>query len=266
MSHEIAKQDFSFQISTLDQALDYARMISESDLAPKDYKGKPGNCLIAMQFGSEIGLKPMQAIQNIAIINGRPCVWGDAMLGLVMSNPLCEYVNERQEAGTAYCTVKRKGDAKEYTYEFSMDDAKKAGLSSKAGCWTQYPERMLQMRARGFALRDKFPDVLKGLSMREEVEDYIIEGEKAVNKNETEEKIAKLIEAKAGPVPLLNTLAFEDVHCMMNDATTIEELDKAAAYAKELSEDDKPKARAMYKTKYLKLVSALSGDVRNDSE
>jgi len=53
-------------------AMEYAKLISESDLAPKDFKGKPGNVLIAIQYGVEIGLKPMQAIQNISVINGRP--------------------------------------------------------------------------------------------------------------------------------------------------------------------------------------------------
>ena len=49
---------------------------------------------------------------------------------------------------------------------------KKAGLWGKAGPWSQYPKRMLQMRARSFALRDKFADALSGLLMAEEVQDY----------------------------------------------------------------------------------------------
>ena len=153
--NEISNQEFAYQITSLDQAMEYAKLISESDLAPKDYRGKPGNVLIAMQFGAEVGLKPMQAIQNIAVINGRPSLWGDAMIALVQSHPLCEYIRENYENETAYCTVKRRTDDKEYTYEFSKSDAKTAGLLTKAGVWSQYPERMLQMRARGFALRDK---------------------------------------------------------------------------------------------------------------
>jgi hypothetical protein len=52
-----------------------------------------------------------------------------------------------------------------------MDDAKAAGLLGKQGPWSQYPKRMRQMRARGFALRDVFPDVLKGMPVAEEVMD-----------------------------------------------------------------------------------------------
>ena len=52
-----------------------------------------------------------------------------------------------------------------------MEDAQKAGLQGKSGPWSQYPKRMRQMRARAFALRDVFPDVLRGMPIAEEVMD-----------------------------------------------------------------------------------------------
>lgn len=259
MTQELKK--FNYEITSLDQAMEYAKLIADSDLAPKDYRGKPGNVLIAMQFGAEIGLKPMQAIQNISVINGRPSVWGDAMLAIVQNHPACEYIRERTENDTAYCTVKRRGDEKEYTYEFSKQDAKTAGLTGKAGPWTNYPERMMQMRARGFALRDKFADVLKGINMREEVQDYVIEATPEEKKTVAAQTITALIEAKDKP-----TISFEDVHCMMTDATTMEELDHAASFAKQLSDADKDKARAMYKTKYLAFVNAQTGEITNNEK
>jgi hypothetical protein len=252
---------FNFEITSLDQAMQYAKLISESDLAPKDYKGKPGNVLIAMQFGAEVGLKPMQSIQNIAVINGRPCVWGDAQLALVQASSVCEYVRERLENGTAYCAVKRRGDDKEYVYEFSKEDAKIAGLLNKPGCWTQYPDRMLQMRARGFALRDKFADVLKGIAMREEIEDYVIEASSEEKKATAADTVNRLIAAKSAP-----SVSFEDVHCMMTDAYTMEELDHAASFAKELNDDDKVKARELYKTKYHSFVNAQTGEFKQDDK
>lgn len=254
---ELATKDelFSYQIKSLDQAMEYAKLISESDLAPKDYKGKPGNCLIAMQFGAEIGLKPMQAIQNIAVINGRPSLWGDAQLAVVLASPVCEYVRERFEGDTAYCTAKRKGEP-EYTYEFSVEDAKAAGLLGKPGPWTMYRDRMLQMRARGFALRDKFADVLKGIAMREEVQDYVVDVTPEKNKADSAKMLDELIEKKEMP-----SITFEDVNTMMHDATNMEELDKAAEYAKGLSDFDKQKARVMYKTKYLSFVNSFTGEI-----
>ena len=184
---------FNFEITSLQQAMEYAKLISESDLAPKDFKGKPGNVLIAIQMGIEVGLKPMQAIQNIAVINGRPALWGDAMLALVQTHPLCETIVERisDDGSIAYSTVKRRGE-QEYTYSFSKDQAKQAGLLTKPGPWMQYTSRMLQMRARSFALRDKFADVLKGIAMREEVADYQDVEYKVVEEKKVEDLNAKL--------------------------------------------------------------------------
>lgn len=190
---------FNFEIKSLEQAMEYSKLIASSDLAPKDYRGKPGNVLIAMQFGSEIGLLPLQAIQNIAVINGRPAIWGDAMLALVQNHPICESIYEEvKNNNTGYCIVKRRGE-EAHISTFSIDDAKKAGLWGKPGPWTNYPMRMLQMRARGFALRDKFSDVLKGLAIREEVEDYQVISV-SERKNIAEVKLKELISDKSTPL------------------------------------------------------------------
>ncbi|MFZ5566011.1 MAG: hypothetical protein ACOY95_03310 [Pseudomonadota bacterium] len=168
----LAQRTPQFDLSprTLDEALRFSDYLAASDMVPKDFKGKAGNCLVAIQWGMEIGLKPLQAMQNIAVINGRPSLWGDAVIALVRSSPLCEYVIETDDGNVATCRVKRRGEP-EQVRTFSMDDAKAAGLMSKEGPWKNYPKRMRQMRARAFAVRDVFPDVLKGMPVAEEVLD-----------------------------------------------------------------------------------------------
>lgn len=165
---------------TFEQALTFSNYLAESDLVPKDFKNKPGNCLIAMQWGAELGLKPLQALQNLAIINGRPALWGDAVIALVRSSHVCEYVIEEDDGSTATCKVKRRGEP-EQARTFSMKDAALAGLAGKAGPWTQYPKRMRQMRARAFALRDVFPDVLRGIPVAEEIMDIPDGAAKAID-------------------------------------------------------------------------------------
>lgn len=162
----------SFELSprTFEQALTFAGYLADSDMVPKDFKGRPGNCLIAIQWGAELGLKPLQAMQNLAIINGRPSLWGDAVIALVRASPLCEYIIETETATASTCTVKRRGEP-EQARTFTDEDAAKAGLKGKAGPWSQFPKRMRQMRARAFALRDVFPDVLRGLPVAEEIMD-----------------------------------------------------------------------------------------------
>ena len=160
----------SIQLNTLAEYKEYATTISESQLVPKELRGRPADILLALQLGTEVGLTPVQSLQSIAVIQGRPTVWGDAALALVLNSGLCENISETQEDGVATCRVKRRG-MDEQTRTFSIDDAKRAGLWGK-NVWKSYPERLLQARARGFALRDCFADVLKGLITREEAEDY----------------------------------------------------------------------------------------------
>lgn len=162
----------------MNEAMQFSEMLAASNMVPASFKGKAGDVLVAIQWGLEIGLKPLQALQNLAVINGKPSIYGDAAIALVKSDERCLGVTEELEGEAdnrvARCTVKRRyGNEVEVTVsEFSVADAKAAKLWNKAGPWTQYPKRMLAMKARGFALRDSFPDVLKGVITKEEAADY----------------------------------------------------------------------------------------------
>lgn len=162
-----------FQIvpKTLEEAMTFAQMIAKSDLAPKDFKDKPANVLIAMQMGAEVGLSPMASIQNIAVINGRPSIWGDSMLALCQIHPEFEGIDEHfDEKGSAICTVRRRG-YEPHTQIFTLQDVVTGGYATKSGPWQTSKRRMMQMRARAFALRDRFADALRGLCMAEEAMD-----------------------------------------------------------------------------------------------
>ena len=158
------------------ELVEFAEIAARSQFVPKDYRNHPEDILLAVQLGSEVGLRPMQALQNIAVINGRPAVWGDALPGLCKASPVYQDLIETFDREddpdflTAVCVAKRHGSTP-VTARFSVIDAKRAGLWTKAGPWQTYPQRMLQMRARSFALRDAFPDVLKGLISVEEALD-----------------------------------------------------------------------------------------------
>jgi hypothetical protein len=150
-------------------------IMSKSGFMPKGLTTTEA-VFVAVQMGLEVGLSPMQAVQNIAVINGRPTIWGDAQLALIQGSGQLEIFKEYFEGEwgksnfKAVCQVRRRGfDV--VTSEFSMEDARVAGLLSKEGPWKTYPKRMLQMRARGFALRDTFADVLKGIKSTEEALD-----------------------------------------------------------------------------------------------
>ncbi|CAB4127689.1 hypothetical protein UFOVP93_27 [uncultured Caudovirales phage] len=175
-------EDSLFSASLFPHYQKVAEHMAKSDMVPKDYRGKPDNILIAMEMGYQLGLPVAQCLQDIAVINGRPALWGDGLLALALSHPECKGIEEtpiyENSIVVGYkCTVNRKGH-EPHSQSFTLQQAKQAGLLGKQGPWTQYPQRMLQMRAR-VAIKDKFADALRGFKVVEidEYDENIIEGE-----------------------------------------------------------------------------------------
>ena len=133
------------------------------------------NVFLAVQMGAEVGLTPMQAIQSIAVINNRPSLWGDGLIGVVRASGVCGFITETIEgegaSRTAWCETRRTDNNETVKRSFSWADAEKANLTGK-GPWKSYPNRMLAMRARSWCLRDAYPDVLKGLHSADELADH----------------------------------------------------------------------------------------------
>ena len=158
----------------LDQAWRLAGIIAAADMAPKSYERSAEKIMIGIMHGLEVGFTPLAALQSIAVINGTPSIWGDGALALIEKSDLLQDMEEVLEgegdAMVAICTVKRKRRKTAVVRRFSMADAKTASLLSKDP-WKKYPQRMLQMRARSWAMRDAFADVLRGLRITEEVQD-----------------------------------------------------------------------------------------------
>lgn len=164
----------AFTPTNLTEAIALSKLIASSDLAPKEYRGKPGNVLIGMQYAAELGISPMLGLSNISIINGRASVWGDLFLAIIQAHPDYEWHKEwfegQGESRVAICQMKRRG-SEVHTVKFGVSDARTARLWGKEGPWKTNPDRMMQMRSRGFAGRDKFSDALKGLRIAEEAMD-----------------------------------------------------------------------------------------------
>jgi len=161
------------QLRNMDDMWRFACAVCKSGLAPKSFI-QPEQVLIAMQTGAELRMPPMRSLQSFCVVNGQARLWGDAPLALVRQSGLMEYIRERVEGEgsnmVAICETKRKGDPEPVITEFSVEDAKLAGLWGKAGTWKSYPKRMLKYRARSFNLRDNFPDAFGGATIAEEYE------------------------------------------------------------------------------------------------
>ena len=193
---QIALSARGLQLSTLEDMWRFSQCVVKSGFAPKGME-KPESVLIAVEMGYEVGLSPMAALQNTAVVNGRPTIYGDAALALVRGSGLLDFYEEKQVGRKGgddfgYCvTAKRKGDNSKYSETFTVADAKTAGLWGKPGPWTQYPARMLKFRARGFLLRDAFGDVLKGMRTYEEARDYIDVDAEIIDESKPKQKLFK---------------------------------------------------------------------------
>lgn len=157
--------------TSIEEVFRLATAIAKSGMAPRDM-ATPEKLTVAILHGLEIGIPPMMAINRIAVVNGRPTLWGDAVPALLLSKgfKIREMMYAEGEDRFAQCTVIRP-NGEQIVRNFSAKDAVTAGLWGKPGPWKQYPDRMLQMRARGLAARDGAADVLSGIYLAEEMQD-----------------------------------------------------------------------------------------------
>lgn len=157
--------------TSIEEVFRLASAIAASGLAPSGMNTAE-KLTVAILHGLEIGIPPMMAINKIAVVNGRPTLWGDAIPALLWSKgfKLREEIGAGPGGRFAECTVIRP-NGEVITRSFTENDAKVAGLWGRQGPWKQYPDRMLQMRARGLASRDGAADVLSGIYLAEEAQD-----------------------------------------------------------------------------------------------
>lgn len=158
---------------TIDEAWRIAQAFAASGMAPNGMN-KAEQIMVAVMAGAELGLAPFQAVQSFAVINQRPTLWGDALVAVVRARGvvIVESIEGEGDDMTATCSAVRPDTRETITRTFSVADARKAGLWNKSGPWQSYPKRMLTFRARAYALRDGCADMLRGVYVREEVDDY----------------------------------------------------------------------------------------------
>ena len=226
-----------------------AHTLAQSNIVPDAYRGRPNDVFVAINMGSELGMEPFQAIQSIAVIEGKPCLYGDGLIGVVRASPKCMWIEEElsEDGLTATCKTQRRSDPNPITASYSMTDAMQAGIDSKFN-WKKHPKRMLQMRARAYCLRDAYPDLLKGLGVVEERQDHEdtpppvtqYELPKAEGGGQLESR-----PAIDGSEP--QKILLSDVERAIHQSDNMEELLKAGDMAKGLSEMDQGTARITYK-------------------
>lgn len=146
-------------ISTIAPAMHQSRLFGVSN---------PEQAAAIMLKGYELGLSPTASFELIDVIKGKPALKPKGALALLHNHPECAGISVRDisddNGNPISCHVRMKRrNGFEYSVNFSMEDAERAGLVKPDSNWEKYPANMLRWRAIGYCADVVFPDVLGGL-------------------------------------------------------------------------------------------------------
>jgi len=135
-----------------------AKVLFDSGFLPPHIKN-PVQAVTIMLMGRELNISPLAAINNISIVNGKPCMEAKLMLALVFRQyPNAHHRIVDSDEKTAIVELGRSKDTA-HEFGFSIEDAKAAGLAGKDN-WKKWPKDMLMWRAVARAVRQTFPEVI----------------------------------------------------------------------------------------------------------
>lgn len=148
-----------------------AATLARSSLIPERLRGKEADVFVIILAGRELGLAPMTSLRSLSIIDGKPVIGSDAMVGIAQASGFCEYFKQVESTDKiATYETKRKG-CEPVRLSFSFEEAKLAGLTGKQN-WKTYPAAMLRARAKAALARDVYPDALAGVFDTDEATDF----------------------------------------------------------------------------------------------
>ena len=213
MGNEVSVTTANLMPQTFDEKYKMAQVLSQSGLIPQGLN-TPEKVCVALQWGHELGLSPMVAVNNIAVINGKPTLSADIMGAVVKRSPEYGGIEWIKNSDTeAECKITRilpNGKTESIVSRFSMEDATKAGLAGR-DVWRKYPRRMLKHRCLSYGLKDMFPDLLAGLYTPEEMES--ITPEQPIERNVTPQPNSYVSE----PVHQIEDVSESVVECELVD-------------------------------------------------
>jgi hypothetical protein len=162
-------------IPYLGEYMRLAESISKTAMVPVALRNRPDEVLAVVMYGAELGIGPMQAMQQVNFIEGKPSMAPELMralirqaghkLNITSTRTECVIVGERGDTGEVGET------------DFTIDDAVDAGLcrivdgkvnarsqQGKKLPWETYTKDMLLARATSRIARMMFSDVIAGMS------------------------------------------------------------------------------------------------------
>lgn len=160
-------------LDLFERAEQIAARLAKSTLLPAALRGKPADLAVIMITGHELGLSPMQALRGLHVVEGRPVLSADLIVGLVKKHPACKYFRlvESTDERATYETL-REGEPEPTRITWTIQQAVKAGLTGRSN-WKAHPAAMLRARASAALARAVYPDVAMGIYDPDEALDFI---------------------------------------------------------------------------------------------
>jgi hypothetical protein len=213
----VVQQNNIVSLSKWDDLLGRAEYLSKSELIPSALRGKPSSVAIVLQIGCELGISPMQALNGISVIQGKPGVDPQLAIALIRQRIPGAVIKFKGDETRAEVTMARSKDSLDegYTAVWTMEKAKKMQLASKDN-YIKQPGTMLRWRATMEAARMVFPDILKGMYSGEEL-DGIVDDDSNDKAKSIQERIAAAKEIKSEPVTPTVEVVAEVVESKINE-------------------------------------------------
>lgn len=139
-----------------------AGALCQTQFVPENFRNKEGDTAAAIMMGKSLGMDPLNALQNLFVVRGRPGMYARVMHSLVLRAGHEVY---RSTATEQSVTVKarRRGSGQWSEFTWTMERAKRAGYDNNAKYRTD-PQAMLTAKALAEACRTIAPDVLTGVA------------------------------------------------------------------------------------------------------
>mgnify|MGYP001365049620 CR=1 FL=1 len=172
-NESLVLRQVGLDLEPFEKAEQIAARLAKSTLLPKAIQGKPADLAVIMITGHELGLSPMQALRGLHVVEGRPILSADLIVGLVKKHPACKYFRliESTDEKATYET-QREGEPEPTRITWTIQQASKAGLTGRQN-WKAHPAAMLRARASAALARAVYPDVAMGIYDQDEALDFI---------------------------------------------------------------------------------------------
>lgn len=232
-----------------------AEALSQTQFVPDAFKGRPADCLVALDMAERLGLNPLAVFPDLYVIDSRAAFSSKFLIALVnRSGRFSRIEYEEGIDGEAVVTKsgwgEKRGERKKWaekvpnyyavahftelassaSFESPRIDiafAEKNGWIEKPGSkWATMPEIMVRYRAAAILIRTVCPEITMGLEWAEDLQDARETRPATHWEARIKEPAATAIEPPAAAQPATKG---EDFAAALENARTTEELDSVAA-------------------------------------